>query len=330
MRVFISHSSKDSEVANWFSDLIRTACMNVNVFCSSEKGAIPQSTDYVDYIFSNLNDCTVFIPLITQNYYESRFCMIELGIATSKLMIDYQDRGKGYIFPFSVYPVKKSLALANTPLFRIQSSDLQDEDDVCIFLRDNFTLNLHRDMSSLVKEFESKLNQFMLDNQNIVKNATNVFACFDSSKIDVKDNEDFVRCSVDAKGSITFNYNSNPYEYSNPIKPSFASAVIQYIDGLDLLAYLKNVPRAELYFELLSFTNSIQSISVEIKYGDSHIILMHPFNFEVHNGRQECRVPLFELESEKLKLITEICFVVHASDLVEDEVSFMIENIKVI
>lgn len=329
MKVFISHSSKDGEVANRLSDLIKKACMNVNVFCSSDKGAIPQGSNYIEYIFSNLKDCSVFIPLITQNYYESKFCMIELGIATSKLMTEYLDQGVSYIFPFSLYPVKKSMALANTPLVHIQTSDLQDEDNMRAFLKEYFTLNIHSDLKSLVEKFEYELTQIVMADQNIVGNANNVFTCFDTSNLTIRDNEDFFKCCIDEQERITVNYNLDPYEAGNSVRPSFASLVIQYIDGLNLLAYLKHMQKAELYFEFRSFTNSIRRISLELKYGDSHIILMHPFTFEVHQGKQHFTVPLFELESEKLNQITEICFVVHESEFVEIEGSFMIENIKV-
>lgn len=327
MRVFISHSSKDKGIAILLQKLIEDTCMDAKVFSASDKHAIPQAVNYNDYIFSNLENCTAFIPLLSRNFYESRYCMIELGIATAKLMNDYNNNGKRIVFPFSVYPTKKELALANTPLAFIQVSDLKDIVGVEDFLRDNFTINIHCDFKAKLEQFEYDLTQLTMSEQSIVGNASRVFPCFDESSVEVKDRKDYIQCSVDEDKKITVNYNFNPYEIGCPQKPSFASVVIQYIDGLDLFTYLRNVPKAELCFDFHSFTNSITNLSVEIKYGDNHIVLFHPFRFNVHKGIQECKIPLSELTSEKLKSITEICFVIHGEDVVEDEGSFMIENL---
>lgn len=76
MKVFVSHSSKDKELATALSDFLESINPSVEVFCSSQIGSIKVGKDFVNEITENLNNCDAFIPLLSPNYYLSRFCMI--------------------------------------------------------------------------------------------------------------------------------------------------------------------------------------------------------------------------------------------------------------
>lgn len=115
MRIFVSHASKNGEIVLKFAKLLEMVSSDIEVFCSSEKESIMVGMNFVKTIFTELQKSDLFIPIISKEYYESRFCMIELGVAFSYLYNQYNNRGEEYIFPFVISPVQKGEALSNTP-----------------------------------------------------------------------------------------------------------------------------------------------------------------------------------------------------------------------
>lgn len=132
MKVFISHSSKDAEIAKSFSYFLKNLCFDTEVFCSSISGTINQGDDFVQTIERGLKNSDVFIPLISKNYSQSRYCLIELGYAYAKSI----SRRKSYhILPFCISPITKSEALLGTPLAHLNTALLNNKDDMENFLR---------------------------------------------------------------------------------------------------------------------------------------------------------------------------------------------------
>lgn len=82
--IFISHAVKDKLLAEEVVDLLQ-AGLNLDVstiFCSSSPGlGIPSGVHFVDYIKGEIQAPKVVIALITPNYFESQFCLSELGAA---------------------------------------------------------------------------------------------------------------------------------------------------------------------------------------------------------------------------------------------------------
>lgn len=56
MKVFISHSSKDAEIAKCFSFFLKNLDMGVEVFCTSISGGISQGDDFVHCIEKELKN----------------------------------------------------------------------------------------------------------------------------------------------------------------------------------------------------------------------------------------------------------------------------------
>ena len=73
MRIFISHATKNREVVLRFAEFLERVSSEVEVFCSSEKGSIPVGKNFVQTIFDELNNSDLFIPMISKEYYESKF-----------------------------------------------------------------------------------------------------------------------------------------------------------------------------------------------------------------------------------------------------------------
>ncbi|MBR2724748.1 MAG: toll/interleukin-1 receptor domain-containing protein, partial [Ruminococcus sp.] len=103
MKIFISHSSKDDKIAKALSNFMESISPSVEVYCSSQIGSIKAGEDFVKSVTTALNNCDAFIPLLSPNYYTSRFCMIELGFAYSVLVNGSTD-GDHYVFPIALPP----------------------------------------------------------------------------------------------------------------------------------------------------------------------------------------------------------------------------------
>jgi len=100
--VFISHAVKDKDLVKEIVDLIEEG-MGVpeeEIFCSSLNGyGIPSGRNFVTYIKEQLLEPKVVILVLTPAYFESKFCLSELGAAWIK---------SHEIFPILVPPLKYS------------------------------------------------------------------------------------------------------------------------------------------------------------------------------------------------------------------------------
>lgn len=328
MRIFISHSSKNSEIVLKFSKFLEDIDSEIDVFCSSEKGSIKVGTNFVEMIFRELNESDVFIPIISKEYYNSKFSMIELGVAYSYFRSKYQKHGESYIYPFALYPIQKGYALSGTPLSNLQTGDITDKEDLHGFLKYlslEKGINIGSGTNRIIHNFVNEVDRLILHNQNILENAK-INTYFDNS-IDYKHREDIACCGM-SNDVIVMNYNMNPYEKVDIKRPNFISLVLGYVDKLDLGRYLEINLDMELKFVITSFTNSLNRIFVEFKYSDTNRIL-ETFEFSIVYGENKLSIPLQKMKSNALHNISEICFVIHPDDVNEDEGMFKIENIKI-
>lgn len=79
---------------------------------------------------------------------------------------------------------------------------------------------------------------------------------------------------------------------------------------------------------LTNFTNSLKRIFVEFKYSDNHNVL-DTFEFSVKYGENALSISLKKMRSKALSNISEICFVIHPDDVVEDEGMYKISEINI-
>lgn len=85
--LFVSHAAKDKPVIDEFFKLLQTGAgvSLEEAFVSSVSGVdIPAGNDFVDDVKDNLIESDIIILFITPNYYDSRFCIAELGAAWIK------------------------------------------------------------------------------------------------------------------------------------------------------------------------------------------------------------------------------------------------------
>lgn len=328
MRIFISHATKNREIVLKFADFLEMVSSDIEVFCSSEEGSIKVGKNFIDMIFDELNSSDLFIPIISREYYESKFCMIELGIACSYLFSQLNKKGEEYIFPFALYPIQKGQALSGTPIANIQVGDLSNERDIHSFLEylsSEKGVKIGTGINRKLHSFKFEIDQIFLGRQNIVEMAK-INAFFDDN-IEFKQREDIASISVN-ENFIVVNYNMNPYEVCNVTRPNFISAVLRYIDGLNVSRYLDFNHAAEFQFVVTNFTNSLRRIFVEFKHSNNHSLL-ETFEFAVDQGENKLSISLEKMRSKALSDISEICFVIHPEDVVEDEGMFKISKIEI-
>lgn len=327
MKIFISHSNEDKEIATKLSFLLESMDGSINTFCTSQYASIKPGRDFAKEITEQLDLCEIFIPLITLNYYKSRFCMIELGFAYACL---YRSKEQSdYIYPLAVQPVKKAEALAHTPLERLQVCLMNDVQDMRMFIEDlckSRNISLVAGLNQKIHSFIHDINAISYNNFNLLDNVK-ILVCKSG---DVRgEDHDYLKYSIDADGlGYTVNFRAKPFDNSTSY-PDFLSFVFQYIDKIDLY-YLVNIyENAKLSVQIDNYTNSISKIDLEIKYSNNNNIL-HRQTILLNDGVNDIIVPLSEIKSEALMQTSEICFVIKPSAYIEDEGMFQIRNFSII
>lgn len=328
MKIFISHSSKDKNIANALSNFLEGINPSVEVFCSSQIGSIKVGQNFVREITTALNNCDAFIPLLSPNYYSSRFCMVELGFAYSVLVRNYSD-GDSYVFPVAIPPIRKGDALAGTPLAQLHVSPIHNVDDLRAYLESIF----EKPNIVLKSGINRKINEFVLEVKKYIFERYDINDCAQQlvckSKNVPGEDGDYLNYSImpNTKG-YTVNYRAKSFT-SNAAYPDFLSFVYQYVDKVDLYEPAILFEDACLKARINNFTNSITKIDIEVKYSDNNLILTRR-TITLTEGENMVSIPLSEIKHEALKKVSEICFVIKPSAYTEDEGMFQIYGLEIV
>ncbi len=324
MKIFISHSSKDKRLANTLSNFLESLDPSVEVFCSSQIGSIKVGMDFVNTITKELDLCDAFIPLLSNNYYDSRFCMIELGFAYAVLVQKHAEDQR-YIFPLVVPPVQKSEALAGTPLVQMQVASICDVDDIRICLESIFA-QLNAGINKKIHAFVKDVKTCLFDRNDIIKKAR--FMACKSGNVQGED-EDYIQYDMlpDQNG-VAVKFTAKPFD-RNAVYPDFLSFVYKYVDKIDLNNATVLFEKAALEFHINNLTNSIRKIDIEFKCFDS-MACLHKQTISLESGINNITIPLEELKSEALKQVSEICFVLKPSAYIQDEGVFQICDFELV
>lgn len=254
--------------------------------------------------------------------------MMELGVAYSYLYEKYDKKGEDYIFPFSMHPIRKGQALSGTPIANIQVGEINNEKDIRSFLdylMNDKGIHIGAGVNRKLHSFKYDIDQIFLKHQSIMSIAK-IEIYFDNT-INYRSKSDIANYSI-SENDIIVNFNMNPYEEDILERPNFISMVLGFVDGLDLERYLDFDETSKFCFILNSFTNSLKRIFIEFKYSDGNKLL-DTFEFVIHYGENYIEIPLSKMRSKALENISEICFVIHPDDIVEDEGMFIIGNIQI-
>ncbi len=317
MKVFISHSSKDVEIAKALSYFLKNLSMDIGVFCSAI--SINQGEDFIKCIEEGLKNSDVFIPLISKNYIQSKYCLIELGYAYSK---NISHKKKYYILPFCISPITKSEALLGTPLAHLQTLMLNDKKDMQNFLRTLIRYNLISEESIMncdLFNFVDKVNNIIMQSENILGNAIILPICSDL------DNPNAIQHIQDnSKHTVNFNLFANRKNK----KPDFISLVFKFPGTFNFYDFLKSNVDIKFICKINSYTDSLTDIDIEFKYHEPPQMLKS-HKFKINQGINNIEISIKNMNVEGLKQISEICFVCWKSYIIEEEGMFSIESIQV-
>jgi formylglycine-generating enzyme required for sulfatase activity len=136
-KIFISHSSKDQEITLRLIDMVLARCLQVDrlddIYCTSRQGEIEAGKDFLQDIYSNLSEnCKIILLLLSNNYFDSPFCMTELG---ASWMLNKQEGIK--IIPLMMPGTDRKI-LERTPLRTLQVYLVDIKEDL-VSLIDNIS-----------------------------------------------------------------------------------------------------------------------------------------------------------------------------------------------
>lgn len=302
MKIFISHSSKDKDLVLMFVDLLVQG-FHIDydeIFCTSMNNALRVGEDFIKSIKENLHDSEIVLFLITQNYIDSKFCVMEMGAAWA-----FKDN----IFPIIVPPLDYSI-LNDTPLKIIQSITLSDADDLFkklyeyklvekqIISRLNF-MQEHQ-LFDRIKQFTDDVKIYISKNYG--------FNFKDANIICVAQNGDPDAVTLESNGNIHqigCNFKANEFY---PVPSNFISCVYQFVPHKDWSIITSN---SIFCCKCKSKDESIQKITIEFKCGDN-LFKFYEQTFFISSDYSEIRIPIsYDIMPQKyLKDISEICFVI--------------------
>lgn len=319
MKVFISHSTKDAEIAKSLSYFLKKLYFDTDIFCSSISGTINQGDNFVKSIEAGLKNSDVFIPLISKNYNQSKYCLIELGYAYAKSI----SKKKTYhILPFCISPITKSEAMLGTPLAHINTALLNDKNDIENFLRILINYKLLPEESVMncdIDSFINSINSIIMNSENILGNATILPIC------SALNNPDAIRhIQNNDKHTVNFNLFAN----GENVRPDFISLVFKFPGTFNFYDFLKTNDNISFICGINNYTESLTNIDIEFKYHESHQLLKS-YKLVLNSGLNNVEIPIKDMNVEGLKQISEICFVCWDSYITEVEGMFSVENIQV-
>ena len=301
MKIFISHSSKDKELVLMFVDLLVQG-FHIDyddIFCTSMDNALRVGEDFIKSIKENLLDSEIVLFLVTQNYIDSKFCIMEMGAAWA-----FKDN----IFPIIVPPLDYSI-LNDTPLKIIQSMILSDAEDLFKKLYE-YKLVEKKIIPRLNFIHEhglfDKIKQFT-DDVKIYVNKNYGFNFKDANIICVAQNGDPDAVKLESNGNIhkvVCDFKPNDFY---PIPSNFISCVYQFVPHKDW----SNITANSIFCCKCRSNGSIRKMTIEFKCGDN-LFKFYEQTFLVNNVYFEIKIPITydTMPRKYLKDISEICFVI--------------------
>lgn len=301
MKFFISHSSKNRDLVNLFVELLNTklGISDTDIYCTSIQNQVKLGKNFIQDIQNNLVDAEVVFFLITEDYLNSIFCLMEMGAAWA-----YKDN----IIPILVPPVTFK-TLDSTPLATVQAYSLANTDDIGTILYDSLV-----DCNAIQRLNRRKEQEFILSLPDFVRRINLCVAEMSGRK--QVENAQFIPVSQNGNNrAISLSQEAHSinadinFEFDPMYGPcSFVSAVAQFVPPLNWKS-LRDT-NANLMFRLTSEDGSVTSATIEIKATD-RLIKCYEKTYSIEHGWQDVIIRLSEIKNSLLiNEIVEICIVI--------------------
>lgn len=301
-KIFISHSSKDKDLVDFFVLLLEDYLHidSDDIFCTLRTNSIVAGSDFITNIRDNLTDAKIVFFLITSNYIESKFCLMEMGAAWAL---------KNNIVPIIVPPLNFD-ALSDTPLRSIQSIMLTNESSLIenLYLKklvnDNIINRLNptkeRQFADFVPVFVEKIRIISTYNYGADINQSDMLA--------FAQNGDPYAIRIERKyNTYTLKCNFEPNKYY-PMINSFVGAALQFSPHKNWSDIL---PSSSIKLECRSKDSSIDNVIMEIKSGNNTFKAFE-ITIPLSPEFKTVSIPIntSKISEQYLKDISELCFVV--------------------
>lgn len=303
-KIFISHSSQNAWIIPGLLELIAKVNPDTYVFCSSD-AVIDPGVDYKDEIYVNLEEADVFVAIISREFWESKYCIFEIGAAYQRYCSD--ERAVS-IQPLLLPPLDKGIAFANTPMVQVQLADLTDAQTLSLF----FQKIAEPDGAARVEQYGLRISEFAafvkrgVFAQTTLLAGANVNAYYDERPNAELPREHVVRCKNTGENAFRLEFHLAELAYT----PTFASMAFECDDHINMREYLTYDRNAELRFTVNNLGNALKSITTELKEGrDNHVY--RALEHELGEGENPICIQLGAMDHKPLEDISQICFVLH-------------------
>ena len=320
--IFISHSSHNAWLIDGLLSLIRAVNPYAETFCSSE-AVIPPGGNYKEYIYSKLTEADMFIAVVSDEYWKSKYAIMELGGAYQRYCFDSDSVS---IQPVLVPPLDKGSALANTPLVELQLTDLTKPEAIKLLLSkitDGEDNDRIKNLDIMISEYVATVKKTVLQNTSLTKDIA-YGAYYQEPANNPVPKEKIVRCQKLEEGRFLMDFHLSRLDYL----PSFASVALEYWDEINFQEYLHFDRDAAFDCCIDNTDGALKYINIEFKYGEDHKVYQ-TITEELGPGINEISIPLRPMDHKPLREITQICFVIIPADMVRLDGEFIIDNIGV-
>lgn len=304
MKIFISHSSEDSELAKIFTDLLEKAFHidSTEIYCTSTHNNINIGDNFINNIRDSLQDAEAVFFLVSENYINSYFCLMEMGASWA-----FKDN----IIPVLVPPLNHNF-LKDTPLISTETGMFNNEDDIHNIYEKLIEKNVierlnfkkESELRDNMEKFIKQANKCIYGSYREVLDAANCLT--------VTQNGDPEALKIDKKNEngmeiISLGCDFRPNEFY-PKPSSFVSYVLQFYPHKNFTYSANN---GSLCFEIRSEDGDISDMVVEIRSGN-RLAKVYEKLFTISKQWEKGVIPLSSdtIRTKHLKEVAEICFVV--------------------
>lgn len=186
-KIFLSHSYRDKDIAIKIVEKLLIKIFVINkqsdvFFTSKRETGIESSINWRKHIKTNLQDCDIFIALITTNFKESEMCLAEIGAAWAL---------NKKIYPLIIPPIKYENF--SPVIAELQADMLLKREDVeslisslKIQLKEMFGIDIQPnvDISKCITAFLKSTKGYLQKNPDLFKS---------NSPIEIKEQEKVTR-----------------------------------------------------------------------------------------------------------------------------------------
>ena len=171
-KIFVSHSYRDKDIAIKIVEKLLVKIFAINkqsevFFTSKRETGIESSINWRNHIKTNLQDCDIFIALLTTNFKESEMCLAEIGAAW---VLNKK------IYPIIIPPIKYENF--SPVIAELQADALLNREDVESFinslkiqLKEMFDIDVQPnvDINKSITAFLKSTKEYLQKNPNLFK-----------------------------------------------------------------------------------------------------------------------------------------------------------------